>query len=599
MVSDGMMHYREVDRPMGEFWLNSPTHDKFNDMLDAISGAHIYGKNIIQGEGFTQLRTMWNENPRMIKPLLDRNYALGLNKIFHHVYVHNPYIDKYPGVTLDGIGLYFQRDQTWWSQSKAWIDYIKRCQTMLQHGKPVVDIAVFTGEETPRRAVLPERLINSLPGIFGEEKVNSEKERLANVGQPLRVKPVGVTHSAGVTDAGAWIDALKGYKYDSFNKDVLLNESHVKNGRLVTSGGMEYAVLILPKPYPLSPHGEYMSIEVAEKIKEIQEKGVTVLLGDRPNKVPGYDGNNEDKSVIHKSEHRLKELMDRIWSVSGEYLLPYNDSDFSRFGLEKDLDLNGEEEVAWTHRTGNGADIYFISNQKEEYRNLNISFRCVGRQPEMWDPVKGEMEMVERWINKDKRTQITLDLAPYQSLFIVFKRPLSRSSADHKFSDNNVLGKQTDLTTGEWSIRFERDAAFQITRNELFDWSKEEDKMIRYYSGTALYSTVFQVDMKPEAKRFYLDLGNLPDLASVYVNDVHCGTVWTYPNKVEITKALQNGPNKLNIRVVNGWTNRIKGVHDGEIKDENIWTNATYWIADQPLQPSGLLGPLTLTVSDK
>lgn len=647
MVSDGMMHYREVDRPMGEFWLNSPTHDKFNDMLDAISGAHIYGKNIIQGEGFTQLRTMWNENPRIIKPLLDRNYALGLNKIFHHVYVHNPYIDKYPGVTLDGIGLYFQRDQTWWDQSKAWIDYIKRSQTMLQHGKPVVDIAVFTGEETPRRAVLPERLINSLPGIFGEEKVSSEKERLANVGQPLRVKPVGVTHSAGVTDAGAWIDALKGYKYDSFNKDVLLNESHVKNGKLVTSGGMEYAVLILPKPYPLSPHGEYMSIEVAEKIKEIQEKGVTVLLGDRPNKVPGYDGNNEDKSVIRKSESRLKELMDRIWSVSDEYLLPYNDSDFSRFGLEKDIDLNGEEDIAWTHRAGDGVDIYFISNQKEEYRNLDISFRSAGKQPEIWNPVTGEMEMVERWIAKDKRTQITLDLAPYQSLFIVFKDPLSKSSveaksvsgktasantdnpdpnktvsvssvfgqassddsasgkktsdnlADCKFSNSNVLREQTDLITGEWSIRFERDDAFQITRNELFDWSSEKDKRIRYYSGTALYSTIFQFDMKPENKKIYLDLGNLPDLADVYVNDIHCGTAWTYPDRVEITKALQTGSNRLNIRVVNGWANRIKGVHDGEIKDENIWTNATYWIADQPLQPSGLLGPLTLTVSDK
>ncbi len=595
MVSDGMMHYRMVDRPMGEFWLNSPTHDKFNDMLDAISGAHIYGKNIIQGEGFTQLRTMWNENPRMIKPLLDRNYALGLNMIFHHVYVHNPYIDKYPGVTLDGIGLYFQRDQTWWNQSKAWIDYVKRSQTMLQHGKPVVDIAVFSGEETPRRAVLPERLVNSLPGIFGEEKVNSEKVRLANEGQPLRVEPVGVTHSAGVTDAGAWIDALKGYKYDSFNKDVLLNYSHVRNGKLVTSGGLEYSMLILPKPYPLSPHGELMSIEVAEKIKEIQEKGVTVLLGDKPNKVPGYDG----KSEMSKSENRLKELTDRIWSVPDEYLLPYNDSDFSQFGLERDLDLNGEEDIAWTHRAGDGVDVYFISNQKEEYRNLDISFRCTGRQPEMWDPVTGEMEIVKKWTAKDKRTQINLDLAPYQSLFIVFKNPLCKSSVDRKSSDNNVLGKQTDLSTGEWNIRFERDSALQIIRKELFDWSKEEDKRIRYYSGTALYRTVFQFEKKPENKRVYLDLGNLPDLADVYVNDMHCGTAWTYPDRVEITKTLQTGYNKLNIRVVNGWANRIKGVHDRVVKDENIWTNATYWIADQPLQPSGLLGPLTLIVSDK
>ena len=38
MVSDGLLHYQKVDLPMGEFWLNSPTHDKPNDMLDAISG---------------------------------------------------------------------------------------------------------------------------------------------------------------------------------------------------------------------------------------------------------------------------------------------------------------------------------------------------------------------------------------------------------------------------------------------------------------------------------------------------------------------------------------------------------------------------------
>jgi len=56
MVSDGLLHYKNVDLPMGEFWLNSPTHDKPNDMLDAISGAHIYGKNIIQAESFTSAK---------------------------------------------------------------------------------------------------------------------------------------------------------------------------------------------------------------------------------------------------------------------------------------------------------------------------------------------------------------------------------------------------------------------------------------------------------------------------------------------------------------------------------------------------------------
>lgn len=128
---------------MGEFWLNSPTHDKLNDMLDAVSGAHIYGKSIIQAEGFTEVRGTWDEHPGMLKALLDRNYALGINRLFYHVYVHNPWLDRKPGMTLDGIGLFFQRDQTWWNKgAKALSDYATRCQALLQYGHPVVDIAV-------------------------------------------------------------------------------------------------------------------------------------------------------------------------------------------------------------------------------------------------------------------------------------------------------------------------------------------------------------------------------------------------------------------------------------------------------------------------
>lgn len=587
MVSDGMMHYRKVDRPMGEFWLDSPTHDKFNDMLDAISGARVYGKNIIQGEGFTQLRTLWNENPRTIKTLLDRNYALGLNKLFHHVYVHNPFMDQRPGVTLDGIGLYFQRDQTWWKQANAWSDYIKRCQTLLQFGRPEVDIAVFTGEEIPRRSLLPERLVGSLPGIFGEERVKSEQERTANVGQPIRVKPVGVAHSAGVTDAGEWIDALRGYTYDSFNRDALLNYSAVKDGKLTFHGGMEYKIVIFPTPYALSPHGEYMSEEVALKIREMQEQGVIVLLGEKPSKTPSF----HDKS---NATEKMQELANKIWSAPDEYLLPYNEPDFNRFGVEKDVDLQGEKEIAWTHRTGEGIDIYFISNQKEEQRDLDISFRSAGKQPEIWDPVTGEIKEIATWKSENGRTDIHLELFPNQSLFVVFRNPASVKQANH-----TIVTRTMELNTAEWDIVFEKDSTLYYTAKELFDWSKEEDKRAKFYAGTAVYTTVFYLDTLPKEKEAWLDLGQVHDMAEVYVNGSYLGTVWTYPNRVNATTALRVGDNSLEVRVVNGWANRVKGVHDQEISDERVWTNARYWIENQPLQPSGLLGPLALVFTGK
>ena len=258
MVSDGIEHYKYVDVPMGEFWLNSPTHDKPNDMLDAISGAHVYGKQIVQAEGFTEVRGVWDETPASIKPLLDRNFCLGMNRLFFHVNTHNPWLDRKPGMTLDGIGLFFQRDQTWFPEAKAFVDYITRCQTLLQRGKPVVDIAVYTGEEMPSRALTPDRLVPMLPGLFGKEREASEKKRLANVGQPMEESPVGVRHSAGILDLKDWINPMHGYQYDSMNKDALLTQP------------FNYKVLVIPESLSLSE-------TVKERLAELSKQGIQIL----------------------------------------------------------------------------------------------------------------------------------------------------------------------------------------------------------------------------------------------------------------------------------------------------------------------------------
>ncbi|MDE7456166.1 MAG: DNA-binding protein [Prevotella sp.] len=261
MVSDGMEHYKYVDLPMGEYWLNSPTHDKPNDMLDAISGAHVYGKNIVQAEGFTEVRGVWDETLAMVKPLLDRNFALGMNRLFFHVNTHNPYIDRKPGMTLDGIGLFFQRDQTWFPEAKAFVSYITRCQEYLQQGHPVVDIAVYTGDEMPSRALTPDRIVPMLPGLFGPERVRTEKARLANVGQPMEESPVGVRHSAGILDLKDWVNPLHGYQYDSMNKDALLTQP------------FHYKALVIPE-------GAMVSKEARAKIAELRRQGVQII--DKP-----------------------------------------------------------------------------------------------------------------------------------------------------------------------------------------------------------------------------------------------------------------------------------------------------------------------------
>lgn len=552
MVSDGMMHYSKVDYPMGEFWLNSPTHDKPNDMIDAIHGAHVYGKNIVQAEGFTELRGTWDETPATLKTLLDRNYALGINRIFYHVNAHNPYLDKKPGMTLDGIGLFFQRDNTWYGDGgKALTDYMRRCQALLQYGSPVIDIAVFTGEEMPRRAILPDRLVPSLPGIFGAERVESERTRLANVGQPLRVKPVGVSHSANMADPEKWINPMRGYNYDSMNKDALLRLATVKNGRIEMPGGSSYRVLVLPLAHQLMPDTT-LSPEVRSKVNEMIKAGVIVPE------------------------------------------LPYVKDDFGAYGLDRDVVL--PENVAWTHRRNNedNVDLYFISNQEETPREFTASFRVAGRVPELWDPMTGEIDRNLDWKTVDSRTEVKMDLAGAGSAFIVFSQPTEATAGTAPVRNE----KQELLNTGKWNVKFSTTGR-EIVSDTLFDWTSSEDNDVKYYSGTATYTTTFKAPKFGKNDRVMLDLEGLHDVATVVVNGKECGIVWTAPYQVDITDAVKKGKNNLSIAVTNTWANALLGADEGNAPFDGIWTNGKYRRAEKTLIPAGLTGPLKLTVITK
>lgn len=566
MVADGLRHYDKVDLPMGEFWLNSPTHDKLNDVLDAVSGAHIYGKNVIQAEGFTEIRGTWDEDPAMLKPLLDRNYALGINKLFFHVFTHNPWLDRAPGMTLDGIGLFYQRDQTWFRESSAFVDYATRCQTLLQKGTPVVDIAVFTGEEMPRRAILPDRLVSMLPGIYGAERVESERVRLANEGQPLRVVPVGVTHSANMADPDKWINPLRGYQYDSFNKDALLRLAKVEDGHIVLPGGGRYKVLVLPTARPMDPTAVPLSKEVEQKIAEWKEQGVIIPE------------------------------------------LPYKAESFAAMGLERDIELPAE--VAYAHRTADDMEIYFIANQKNEARNFTASFRQKGLAPKLYDAVTGRTYIPEQWAEREGRTEVSLSLPAYGSRFVIFfksKDALELFAGDSLLHEENVAAEnmakrlvrhewkeesRTPLENSEWTVHFEK-TDVKLVRDELFDWSKESDAKVKFYSGRACYTSSFVVQDEFDGS-VLLSLGRVANVATVRVNGKACGIAWTPPYQVDITSALVAGANRLEIEVVNTWANALRGMDQGSAPFDGIWANAKYRLPGDDLLPAGLLGPVEL-----
>ena len=588
MVSDGLLHYKNVDMPMGEFWLNSPTHDKPNDMLDAISGAHIYGKNIIGAESFTSVRMNWGEHPGNIKATGDRNFALGINKMVLHVFAHNPWMDKKPGMTLDGVGLYFQRDQTWFKQSKAWIDYLTRCQALLQLGKPVVDIAVFTGEEVPRRSVLPDRLVGTLPGIFGAVKVAEEKKRLENVGQPLRQIPDGVSHSANMADPENWIDPLNGYAYDSFNPDALMMMS-VKNGRVVLPAGASYGVLVFPEKHPMQPNNTLISLPVAKKILQLVKDGAKIIMSKDYLAGVGLRDNDDSIMLVIKSLLNNENIKGKI------VVTPYFDSSFVKLGVRKDIEiLNNNHSVAWTHRRVGADDVYFLSNQKNAEQEVTLLFRSSNWIPEVWDAVNSSM-IPSIWDNEHGSVRVLVNLHSNQSVFLVFRKNITRYSTINR----RVSKISKDLFNAKWKVKFDQNYGGRenaIVFDGLESWSKNNDSSVKYYSGTAVYSNTFFIKSMKEIHIASIRFDSIYNIATIKINGIDCGTLWTPPYQLDITKTIKEGQNKIEIQVSNTWHNRLIGDNLLPAEKRIAWTTAPFRLKDKPLFPAGIVGDVKIII---
>lgn len=102
-----------------------PRTDHPDDMFRVVSRAHIYNENPVQAVACTGNYGARNGTPALLKPLIDRHLALGINRfIFQHDIVRHP-------------------------EARGFMDYITMCQHYLQQGRPVVDIAVFHPSGTP------------------------------------------------------------------------------------------------------------------------------------------------------------------------------------------------------------------------------------------------------------------------------------------------------------------------------------------------------------------------------------------------------------------------------------------------------------------
>ena len=159
---------------------------------------------------------------------------------------------------------------------------------------------------------------------------------------------------------------------------------------------------------------------------------------------------------------------------------------------------------------------------------------------------------------------------------------------------------------GEWAVAFDPrwGAPAKVTLPRLISWTDHAHEGIKYYSGPGFYTKTLDMpaDWLAAGRHVTLDLGDVRDVAEVFVNGQSAGVLWKQPFRVDVTSLVKPGVNALKIEVMNQWINRLAGDQGVPAEKKFTRTNITFdgyrgtpgtW----QVQPAGLLGPVRVLPS--
>ena len=536
MLGDDLSMRRHADVPMAALWTyprdRSVRTTLIGDMRGAASTAHVYGKPFVAAESLTSANSPWAFSPRDLRHYIDLEFVHGINRPVIHTSVHQPLDSFQPGITLAIFGQYFNRHDSWAEMAAPWVTYMSRNSWMLQQGEFAADIAWFRGEEAPVTAQYATAIPDGLPVHYG---------------------------------------------YDFVNADMLTDAFRVEGGELVSDGGTRYRVLFL------GPDARFMTLPTLQRMAELVEQGAT-LVGRKP----------QASSSLADNAIAFAALANRLWD--SERVIDSNDVEAAlvELGHGADFAVSGADdaEIMFLHRRIGDGHIYFVTNRQDRNEQFEARFRVAGMVPEFWDPVTGSIRRLS-YRTDGQHTVVPLALVADGSGFVVFREANSATSASHPAPDLQVL---TLLIKNGWQVSFQPDRGAPdgvLRMDALRPLNSFEEAGIRYFSGTASYATSVDLPALEPGQRLWLDLGQVGDVAEVWLNGEYAGTSWFAPDRVEITDLAQEGENRLEVRVANRWINRLIGdVQPGAEPVAKV-VSPTY-VPDAPLRPSGLIGPVTV-----
>ena len=274
-----------------------------------------------------------------------------------------------------------------------------------------------------------------------------------------------------------------------------------------------------------------------------------------------------------KKINRLKQRVVCIGENSIADLRAVKLSDLVAFMEEyRDISVNvgSSKYVRYAHYKKDSEDYYLISNEGRSTASLSFKLKGFnGGNYTVWDPF--ENKALSKY-SKDGNIQLTI--IPNNLCVIILDEGCDARS-DTPISE---LPCPSEILNTDWSIYLAKESElpnyeYYKTSNELVSITAPDE--LPGFVGNIRYTAKISLD---PSKNKILDLGEVGTTAEVRVNGIHVGTRIFAPYRFDISNAVKNGENEIEIIVTNTC----------------VFEQRDKLSRHMAIRPSGVLGPIKI-----
>ncbi|ARS40670.1 glycoside hydrolase [Sphingobacteriaceae bacterium GW460-11-11-14-LB5] len=531
----------------------------------ASSAAHTGGKKLASSETFTWLTEHFKTSFSQCKPEAEQLFLAGINHIFYHGTTNSPTNAPWPG-WLFYASVEMNPNNSLWPHAQGLNNYITRCQSILQSGKPDNELLIYW----PIYDVW-----NKGKGLDMALKVHDVDEWL----HPTAFYKLSKELSKS------------GYSFD-FASDRLLKQSTVNQALISTNAAAApYQVLIVPQCEMISP-------ETLDQMIKLASNGAKVIFQALPKDVPGLNNLDARRAQLKASLAKLT-FTDgpngiKQFKIGSGLILLVNDIQKALSSIAIIRETLTDTGLQFIRRKTNTGKYYYLVNHTAKDIDTELSLNEEGKVLIM-DPQSSNVGVAAI---RDKKVRVQLKSG--ESLFLKVER---NGTINTPWVYLNKAANTINLNQS-WNLHFTEggpELPADQKLDKLVSWTTLSDPKLQAFSGTGVYTSGFNLSSKT-AKEYVLNLNQVDESARVWINGQEVGILWSIPFQARVGKYLKAGHNTIKIEVVNLMANRIRDMDIKKIQWRNYheinFVNINYKDFDASswnVMPSGLIGPVSIT----